>query len=547
MYGECSVLKFSKNKQYTWLIIYLIFILLSVVGCKKFTLSGEKYITLIGTADLQGFMEPHKQIYEINGSKKELIGGGISRIATILQDVKYENPFGTFVVSSGDDLMGRYFHTFKGKAIYSLMNQSGYMLYAPGNHEFDKGPKVFSDALNAADFQVLCSDLEIKGTSLENRCIPYKIVNRHNTKIGFFSLMTEDFPLITSPGKIKLKSNNLLSSQKMVKTLKEQHCNLIIALTHIGLEQDKYIAKQVKGIDIIFGGHSHEYTKKLVKIDHTLIVNAGEEGSYVVKLIIPLDDKAHIIEERVKYALVSVIDPIEEENSVQTLLSSYKDQLPPTIVLGKTTVEWDLTTDALRKKESNVANLVNDLLKDRFDVDLVMNNAGAFRGKKVYPSGNITDIMLHEIDAFSNNVYRMNISGKYIRQILEHSAASYDRGGLMQVSGIRYMIDLNKTAQVITYNSDGTWEIVKEGKRVLKINLVNTDGTFSPLDESKNYKILSNAYLVEHAGDGYYWFSYYGTEQKNTYTTFYTMMAGYLETHTVMNPKPLDGRLKIIP
>ena len=50
---------------------------------------------------------------------------------------------------------------------------------------------------------------------------------------------------------------------------------------------------------------------------------------------------------------------------------------------------------------------------------------------------------------------------------------------------------------------------------------------------------------MEHAEDGYYWFKKYGVGQKNTYTTFYTVMAGYLETHTVMDPKPLDGRLQI--
>jgi 5'-nucleotidase len=57
--------------------------------------------------------------------------------------------------------------------------------------------------------------------------------------------------------------------------------------------------------------------------------------------------------------------------------------------------------------------------------------------------------------------------------------------------------------------------------------------------------VLSNAYLVNHAGDGYFWFGKYGTDPKNTYTTFYTVMASYLETHKIMDPKPLDGRLKI--
>ena len=116
----------------------------------------------------------------------------------------------------------------------------------------------------------------------------------------------------------------------------------------------------------------------------------------------------------------------------------------------------------------------------------------------------------------------------------------------MQVSGLHYTIDLSKEAQELKQNSDGSVTIVKEGKRVIKVNIVQEDGTLLPLEDAKNYKVLSNAYLVNHSGDGYFWFSKYGTGQKNTYTTFYTIMSGYLENHKVMDPKPIDGRLKII-
>ena len=214
--------------------------------------------------------------------------------------------------------------------------------------------------------------------------------------------------------------------------------------------------------------------------------------------------------------------------------------------MGKTTVEWDLRTDALRKGESNVADLVNDLLKDKFGVDIVMNNAGAFRGKKVYPPGDITDTMLHEIDEFSNNVYMMDMEGKYLRQVLEHSATLYAEGGLMQVSGLHYIIDLSKQAQVIKQKDDGSWIILQEGNRVTQINIEDTNGTLLPLEDSKSYKVLSNAYLVNHAGDGYFWFEQYGENQKNTYTTFYTIMAEYVEKNSILDPKPLDGRLKIL-
>jgi len=527
--------------------IVLLSISLLILGCgssKSNTTTNT--ITLIGTSDLQGILESSKQDYEINGTKEEILGGGISKIATILRQAKRENPLGTIIASNGDDLMGRYFHTFKGEAIYSLMNQSGYELYAPGNHEFDKGPEVFAHALEYAKFEMICSDLLIEGTPLEGTCMPYKIIERRGAKIGFFSLMTEDLPLITSPGKVKLKAPNFQIANKMVKTLQSEKCNIIVALTHVGFDQDKLIAQNVAGIDVIFGGHSHRALDTLARVNDTLIFNGGEQGSYVVKLDLPLDSQHHIRKTEAKYDRIPVIDPIKADSSVQTSLDGYKNQLPATIVLGKTTVEWDLTVAALRQNESNVADLINDLLKDKLNVDIVMNNAGAFRGKKIYPPGNITDTMLHEIDAFSNYAYILDIEGKYLRQILEHSAALYGEGGLMQVSGIRYTIDLSKQAQIVTHNSDGSWVIEQQGNRVGKIEIQAADGTPSPLEEDKSYQVLSNAYLVNHSGDGYFWFKQYGKNQKNTYTTFYTVMAGYLESHAIMDPKPLDGRLKIL-
>ena len=537
---------FDRKKSIVLKCLMGCMVIFSLSACTSSS-SEKEYLTMIGTADIQGLMEPTLQTYtEDNGSEKQEEGGGISRIATLLKNAQAKNPQGTFILSSGDDLMGRYFHTFKGEAIYSLMSQSGYMLYALGNHEFDKGTETLAEALEYAKFETICSDLRIENTPLEGKCLPYKIMQTKGTTIGFFSLMTEELPLITTPENVKLRATNLLSAQTMVHLLKEAKCDVIVAITHIGLDQDKYIAQKVQGIDIIFGGHSHEVTKTVVEVNQTLIVNGGEEGAYVIALEIPLDTHHKLKKEEASYSVIPVIAPLAKKPEVEQSLEAYKAQLPATIVLGKTTVPWDLTTQTLRTGESNVADLINDLLRSKFSVDIVMNNSGAFRGKKVYPAGDITDTMLHEIDEFSNNAYMMTMEGKYLKQVLEHSAASYGEGGLMQVSGIRYTIDLSKQAQVIQQNPDNSWVIVTAGERVSEVMIVGKDNVLVPLDENQSYTVLSNAYLVEHTGDGYFWFEQYGKMQKNTYTTFYTVMASYLETHKVMNPQPVDGRLKII-
>jgi 5'-nucleotidase len=130
--------------------------------------------------------------------------------------------------------------------------------------------------------------------------------------------------------------------------------------------------------------------------------------------------------------------------------------------------------------------------------------------------------------------------GKWIRQILEHSAAKYGTGGWLQVSGIRYTVDLRKPKQVL--NGE---RVLQPGKRVSRIEVLQ-NGSWKPLEEEKEYRVLSNAFMVQRAGDGYYWFRRYGQNPYNTYTTFYSVMAETLHKTGVLSPPAPDGRITIV-
>jgi 2',3'-cyclic-nucleotide 2'-phosphodiesterase (5'-nucleotidase family) len=126
-------------------------------------------LTIIGTADLQGMLEPSVMKLDADGDGKEeeVSAGGIARIATLIRKIQEETENPVVVVSAGDDLMNRYFHTFKGEAIFGLMSDAGYELYSFGNHEFDKGPDVLAAALDHTEFECICTDLAVEGTPLE--------------------------------------------------------------------------------------------------------------------------------------------------------------------------------------------------------------------------------------------------------------------------------------------------------------------------------------------------------------------------------------------
>ncbi len=224
-----------------------------------------KVISIVGTADLQGALEPSVQQVDLDGDgKREKVEvGGVSRLATLYKKLKNENP-NTVVVSAGDDLMGRYLHVFKGEAIFSMMSEASYELYALGNHEFDRGSDALGKALEKASFTTLCSDLDVSNSALKGKCQPYLIKEMDGVKVGFFSLIVEKLTKASSEKKVKLLGDNVTMARAMIKTLKDQGADLVILISHIGYKADVALAKQVKGIDLIFGGHSHQYVKKMV-------------------------------------------------------------------------------------------------------------------------------------------------------------------------------------------------------------------------------------------------------------------------------------------
>ena len=331
----------------------------------------------------------------------------------------------------------------------------------------------------------------------------------------------------------------------MVKELKRRNARVIVALNHVGYAADQKIAGAVSGIDVIFGGHSHKYLSKIVKKGKTIIVNGGEKGKFLVRLDLYTDSSGRFQPDKAKLLLIKVKD-IKPDAGIYAALEKYRKALPATIVLGRTDVPWNMKEDDLRKGESAVADMINDLMRKKFHVDIVLNNSGAFRGKEIYPAGPVTDTMLREIDEFGNDAYICSIKGKYIKEILERGAVCYGKGGFLQVSGLRYTINLNKKPQKIKSDASGNLFVAEKGDRIINIKVYGANSKAAGIILDKTYTILSNDYVVNKQGDGYFWFKRFADDFKNTYSTFYSILAAMAEEKGIINPDPPDGRVAII-
>jgi 5'-nucleotidase/UDP-sugar diphosphatase len=516
-----------------------------LTSCSRAPVGHE--LTIVGLGDIHGQLDSYASMEDTDGDgvDEAVSTGGIARIATMIRGIEEENPGTVAVVFSGDALTDTYSHAFGGRAIYGLMSDAGWEVSVFGNHEFDKGPQFLATALTSADFDFICTDLAVEGTALDGTCVPYIVEDYDGLSVGYFSLITEGLPYLASPGNVALNGSNVENARRAVQELTDQGAEVIVALTHIGLDKDIELASQVSGIDIIFGGHSHSYVDEPVRVGDTFIVPGGYGGTHLMRIDLKTDCKGEVATQSVHYEMLPVNALVPDAADIDARLAVYRDSLPEAIVIGTTEVAWDLSSSAVRGGESTVANLVNDRMRDKFGVDIVMNNAGAFRGKKVYEPGPVTDVMLRSIDEFGNDAIMLTLDGRYLKEILERSAASVGEGGLLHASGLRYSMDLSRTAQELVRDDAGQWSITIPGDRVTDIQFEAPDGTWQPLDPDREYRILSNSFIVDKDGDGYFWFGKYGRDMENTYSTFYSILEEIVNNEGVLNPEPPDGRLVV--
>lgn len=536
----------ARRRSLSAAVLVLLLASLILSSCSRAPESYE--LTIIGTTDLHGALEPSLMKIDVDGDGKpeEVEAGGMPRLATLIRETERDAGHPVVVITAGDELTGRYFHAFGGEATYTLMSEAGYEIGAFGNHEFDYGPGSLADALEHRAFDHICTDLAVGGTPLAGKCVPWLIEDHDGLKVGFFSMMTESLPYVASPGEVTLTGTNLETAHRAVRELRDAGAQVIVCISHTGLDNDIEVARSVPGIDIIYGGHSHRYTSEARRMGGTFVVNAGTKGPYLLRLDLTTDSEGRMDPESVRQTLIPVAPPVEPAPDVEATLASFREAMPEATVLGRTDVEWDLAKDAVRAGESSVANMINDAMREKFPVDIVLNNSGAFRGKALYKPGPVTDVMLMEIDEFGNEAYMFDLEGRYLLPVLERSAASFGGGGFLQVSGLRCTLDLMRRAQELSRSESGEWSVTVPGERVVQVEVLEPDGTWAPLDPDRTYRILSNGFLVEYAGDGYFWFKQHGSDFENTHSTFASIMSEIIAREGVLNPSPPDGRVTVL-
>ncbi|MDG4652882.1 bifunctional metallophosphatase/5'-nucleotidase [Chryseobacterium arthrosphaerae] len=231
---------------------------------KILDLKSANKLTILHTNDQHSRIEPFDSSYTKNPNQ-----GGFARRASLIQQIRNQES-NVLLLDSGDIFQGTpYFNFFGGELEFKLMSMMKYDASTMGNHDFDNGLEGFSKVLPNAKFPFICSNYDFKNTILDGKTSPYKIFNKNGIKVGIFGVGIQLDGLVgkkqyaetvyTNPVDVAQHYSNFLK--------KEQKCDLVICLSHIGYDyrdepdkiSDKILAANTENIDIILGGHTHTF------------------------------------------------------------------------------------------------------------------------------------------------------------------------------------------------------------------------------------------------------------------------------------------------
>ncbi|WP_053992594.1 bifunctional UDP-sugar hydrolase/5'-nucleotidase [Mangrovimonas sp. TPBH4] len=259
------------------------------LGLQSFKEDAKK-ITILHTNDVHSHIDPFSPEDGKYPNK-----GGVARRASLIENIKKENP-NTLLFDAGDIFQGTpYFNYYGGELEFKLMSMLQYDAATLGNHDFDNGIDGLYAQLPHAKFDFLSANYDFKNTIMDTHTKPYKVFVKDGIKIGVFGLGIELHGLVEKNlYKETVYIDPVETTQDMTRILKDhEHCDLIICLSHLGYHygkstkiSDLELAKSTKDIDLIIGGHTHTFLKKPTVIKNiegkNMLIN--QVGCYGINL-----------------------------------------------------------------------------------------------------------------------------------------------------------------------------------------------------------------------------------------------------------------------
>ncbi|KAL4921660.1 Metallo-dependent phosphatase-like protein [Aspergillus aurantiobrunneus] len=429
----------------------------------------------------------------------------------------------------------------KGEQILPLLDIVGIDIGCYGNHDFDFGHARLIELSSRLKFPWLLSNASHLPAGDQKRTLgsarEYIVRQLENgLRVGFIGLAGTDWPSNCErlpPCEIE---SPVQAACRLAHHLRvNERCDLVIALTHMRVPEDMAVANAtVSGdsrIDLLLGGHDHDVLRRFAGDTDTIAGNAEQgrritkvevdgripdvEGDIrlvksgtdwralsLIRLIVQRDEKGIVIGSTVKLRQYTDIQAAmaapQPPSNIIEMLEGIHDRVGKLVQkpLLHSAVPMDGLNSTLRSQETNMGNMLADVIRAFYKTDVGIFNSGGIRSdqilKATVPDGEplrARDII--NICPFGNGLLVKQLTGEIIRLALENSVSDmHTDGRFLQISGLRMLASWHRP----------------EWSRVVDVLFERPDGSLEPLDPVRTYTVAMPAFIAQ-GYDGFTWFA----------------------------------------
>jgi 5'-nucleotidase / UDP-sugar diphosphatase len=456
----------------------------------------------------------------------------------------HRNPRAALTISSGDNYLAgpRLNASLEDPdAFYDALvyTHTGFDAMTIGNHEFDFGPDVLADFIEAtADIPFISANLDVSGeprlAALESagRIAGSTVVEKAGRQIGIVGATTEQLNAISSPRNVVV-SEVLPAVQAEVDALQAAGVGIIILSSHLqDLNEELTLVPHLSGVDAVVGGGGGEalgdaYPLMATDADGKSVPVVTTPGDYadIGKLVLHFDDAGNLVKVGDDSALVPV--PLDGPRDafiaehVEAPVAAYVEALAANVIaMTEVPLDGRRQDPGVRDRETNLGNLMADghlfAARERaadFGVppaDIALQNGGGMRQEQIIPVGPVTELDTFDIAAFTNFLSVAQVTGTELKSALERSVAAQPGAGGFhgQWAGIEFNFDTSRQAQVVDFLAG---EVVTEGERIQNAVVTRADGSRVTLVQGgvllapdEVFTLASIDFILRDGGDGYF-------------------------------------------
>ena len=410
--------------------------------------------------------------------------GGLARLLTLKKEALKENPHTLFTLGGDTISPSVETRTYKGAQMIDAWNAVGIDYAVLGNHEFDLKSDVLLERIKESKFVWLGANVfDTRNNKIFADTPPFVIREFDGVKIGIIGFLLPETKQTSSMEAFLEVQNFCDVAKKLVPQMRKEGAHAVIGLTHLFMTQDKELAK-CADFDLILGGHEHTLLQS--SSNGTPIFKMTADARELGKFNLNFNRQTKKLES-LDWEIIPVTDKIADAPEFAVVFNKYKDLLQKLEEpVGMTAVLLDARSAENRTQETNVGNFVADAFRQATNSDIALVNGGSIRADLTYNPGVLTKRAVLSILPFNNPVVKIEISGKTLRQAVEHgvarSAEDNEPGRFPQVSGMSFKFDTTLPA----------------GSRLTEIKVGG-----KPLDVNKTYTLTTTSFLVLNGGDGY--------------------------------------------